>query len=124
MILKVLLIGNDSLFGKCIEGLLSREHDLQLSSYPAEEAWNLVKVIKDAPPDIVIVLGPLQLIEVTRLWLVCQNQRHLRLLVVSKTENLVHIYEMSSVAITNRSDLAAVVRSGQVQFPLKTLGKP
>lgn len=106
---KVNVILSESLIGKGVESILSREMDLSVTSTSFIDDAALNQQIERDQPDVVILDESLIINEMLSLFHLFASYPNLRVIVLSDGENRINIYDRQEIQVSHSADLVSAV---------------
>jgi DNA-binding NarL/FixJ family response regulator len=106
---KVIVILSESLIGKGVESILSREMDLSVTSISFIDDATLNQQIERVQPDVVILDESLLSSEMPRLFNLFASYPNLRVMVLSVGENRINIYDRQEIQVSHSADLVSAI---------------
>jgi DNA-binding NarL/FixJ family response regulator len=106
---KVIVILSESLIGKGVESILSREMDLSVTSTSFIDNATLNQQIERDQPDVVILDESLLSSEMPRLFNLFASYPNLRVMVLSVGENRINIYDRQEIQVSHSADLVSAI---------------
>lgn len=106
---KVIVILSESLIGKGVESILSREMDLSVTSISFIDNATLNQQIERDQPDVVILDESLLSSEMPRLFNLFASYPNLRVMVLSVGENRINIYDRQEIQVSHSADLVSAI---------------
>ncbi len=106
---KIIIVLSESLIGKGVESLLSREMDLSVTSISFKDDSTLNRQIGRDQPDVIILDESLIYNEMLSLFNLFASHPHLRVMVLSVGENRINIYEREEIRIAQSADLVSAI---------------
>jgi len=110
---KILVVQTEQLLGAAIVSLLYSEGDLNVMGCMADTAAELIEKIYHLHPDVLIVDQADHFMEEIH-YLFASDHFKFHLLIVSRDHNWVQIDNKQQILLTQRTDLANIIRHGQI----------
>lgn len=107
---RVLIIDNRSIMGAGIEALLANSDQLQITGAVPQDENDLVRIIWQFSPDVIILNHQLQLTDPAHLLTLLKEYHSFRLIVVNEDDNTMEIYEKRQITTKHHSDLTTAVQ--------------
>lgn len=107
---KVIVLLSESLIGKGVESILSREKDLSVTSTSFIDDATLNQQIERDQPDVVILDERLEIADLSCMVGLLKENPELRVIVVEEQQNLIHVYQKQEIIVTRVADLIDTIR--------------
>jgi chemotaxis response regulator CheB len=115
--MRVLVVHSGLMLTAGIEDILAREKDLRVKGISSREYSAVLREIAVFQPDVLIVDENPKPGDLARLLDQMTGSPHLRIIVVNKHSNRLHIYEKKEFEVTRSADLIAVIWSQKAPPP-------
>lgn len=106
---RVIVVLNESLIGRGVESLLSREMDLNVTGVPFIDDRALIDQIVEFQPNVVIVDESLIFGRKIDFLSLLRTDPKMRLLVLSNQDNRINIYDRQEIPVTQSTDLISAI---------------
>jgi DNA-binding NarL/FixJ family response regulator len=106
---RVVVVLSDSLIGRGVESLLSREMDLSVTSIPFVDNGALISKIEELKPDVVIMDESLIFRREVEFISLLRCYPKVRILVLSIQDNRINIYDREEIPVTQSTDLISAI---------------
>ncbi|MEE9459916.1 MAG: hypothetical protein V3V84_09165 [Candidatus Bathyarchaeia archaeon] len=106
----VIIVLDESVIGRGVERLLSREMDLNVTCVPFIDDKALIDLIEKFQPDVVIVDGSLIFGRRIDFLSLLRSGLNMSVLVLSNQDNRINIYNHQEILVTQSTDLISAIR--------------
>jgi DNA-binding NarL/FixJ family response regulator len=107
---RVIIVLDESVIGRGVERLLSREMDLNVTGVPFIDDKALIDLIEKIQPDVVIVDGSLIFGRRIDFLSLLRSGLNMSVLVLSNQDNRINIYNHQEILVTQSTDLISAIR--------------